>query len=416
MSLARVVPPGTPGPWALLGGTSGEVPEGFSSIHLAIVIISSTLTGVVACFEPTDELAVELNEILRREEHATMSSDPSGRWVVHYVDHNKRAAVDAMRTGAHRTAIEWMGRHLPGVFARGLLDGDMPTFDLILTDKVEPGPDKLLGRQRGHNWLDLLGLGASSNAWTCQDLPGLSAALPGSLRDVREHHVTLAAKRARLFNDEQLDDAGRDRRALVGRLDTYYLAPLATRWAISGLLSGVERRLARIRDLAEGTSRRGSLRMLGELRRELLAVGLDGHIVAADIVAFSAAAARYDRDVLEFVQARTLRHRNAQHSHAPARMPAALREQQHQRSQRILEVEGQLREVLSATGNLASAISNLRLQLFVAILAVISTAAAIIAVVAAILALNLSQPTTPPPSSPSTSQTTSTSTPTRSSR
>jgi hypothetical protein len=190
---------------------------------------------------------------------------------------------------------------------------------------------------------------------------------------------------------------------------------LAARWAINGLLSGIERRLARIRDLAERSSHRRSIPMLDQLRRELLAVGLDGHIVAADIVAFATEAARYDHGVLEFVEAWTPTPSVGGTPAPPATIPAALRDHQHERAQGVLDGERQLREVLGATSNLASAATNLRLQRLVAVLAVISTAAAIIATIAAILALNLPQPSAPPTTSSPAPYSTSTSPPSRSS-
>ncbi|HEY8114527.1 MAG TPA: hypothetical protein VII16_17010 [Actinomycetes bacterium] len=408
MTLGRVVPPGSSG--VLLDATVGKVPEGFASVHLTIVAISSTLTAIVGCFMPTDELAQSLDVALRRQQQTTMPPNPSGGWFIHNVAQHKRAAAHAIRMGARQAAIDWMRRYVPGVFARGMLNGDMSTLDLILTDTVEPLRDSPPAGRSDRAWLDLLDLDRSFDAWTCRDIPGLKAALPSQSPDGSEHRLTLAAQRSQLFSDKELDNPEqRDRRELVWRLDAYYLAPLAARWAINGLLSGVERRLARIRDLAERSSHRGSIRMLDELRRELLAVGLDGSVVAADIVALTNTAASYDHDVLEFVQAWTPTPTGGTTPAPPATIPTALREYQQARAQQILDSERQLRDVLGATGNLAGAVTNLRLQRRVAVLTAVSTVAAIVALIVAVLALNLSQPdrptgtTLPAPNSISTS-------------
>jgi excisionase family DNA binding protein len=405
MQLATVIPAGARGLW--LDATEGDVPEGFASVRLAIIAISSTLTGIVGCFMPTDEYAVGLNAALRREQHTTVLRNPSWGWSIHAVDQHKRAAADAVRASARRTAIDWTRRYVPGVFARGLLEDDMPTLDLILTETVEPLLDGPPARRPDRAWLDLLGLDMPFDAWTCRDVPGLKATLRSRLRDSSEHHLTLAAQRGELFSDEELDDPPkRDRRELVLRLDGLYLTPFAARWGINGLLSGIEHRLARIRDLAERSSHRGSIQMLDELRRELLAVGLDGHVVAADIIALTNEAARYDYHVLEFVEAWTPTPREGTAPAPPAVIPAALREHQQQRAQHILASERQLRDLLDTTSNLAGAVSNLRLQRWVAIITAVSTVAAIIALIVAVLALNVQQPNGPPATSLPTPTTT----------
>jgi excisionase family DNA binding protein len=409
MWLPRVIPPGTGGPF--LDANVGEVPDGFSSIHLAIVAVTSTLTAVVGCFLPTDELAAGLEAALRREHQTTVSPNPSGGWSIHSVEQHKHDAVDAMRTGARQAAMDWMQRYLPGVFARGLLEGDMPTFDLILTESAEPLVDNSGPRQPNRAWLDLLALDTAFFAWICRDVAGLKMTLP---RSIHEHHVTLAAQRSQLFHDDQLDDPRvRRRQELSWKLDADYLAPsFAAQWAINGLLSGVERRLARIRDLAERSSHRRSIRMLDELRQELLSVGLDGHVVAADVIAFTNAAALYDHNMLEFVKAWTPKPTEATTPAPPATIPAALREHQQQRAQQILDSERQLRDLLGATSNLAGTVTNLRLQRRVAILTAVSTVAAIIALLVAVLSLNLSQSNSPPATSSPGPTATSLATPT----
>jgi hypothetical protein len=413
MPLATVIPPGARGLW--LDAAVGDVPEGFASIRLAIVAISSTLTGIVGCFMPTDEFAVGLDAAVRREQHTTATRSPSWGWSIHNVEQHKRVAADAIRAGARRAAIDWTRRYVPGVFAWGLLEDDMPTLDLILTETVVPLLNGPSARRPDRAWLDLLDLDTAFDAWTCQDVPGLKAALPSRLRNRSEHHLTLAAQRSELFSDDELDNPQeRNRRELVWRLDGLYLAPFAARWAINGLLSGVERRLARIRDLAERSSHRGSISMLDELRLELLAVGLDGHVVAADIIALTNQTARYDRHVLEFVEAWTPTPAEGTGPASPATIPAALREHQQQRAQHILDSERQLRDVLGATSNLAGAVTNLRLQRWVAIITAVSTVAAIIALIVAVIALDRSQPNGPPATSLPTPQSTSTSPPARS--
>jgi excisionase family DNA binding protein len=409
MWLPRVIPPSPGGPF--LDANVGEVPDGFSSIHLAIVAVTSTLTAVVGCFLPTDELAAGLEAALRREHQTTVSPNPSGGWSIHSVEQHKQDTVDAMRAGARQAAMDWIQRYLPGVFARGLLEGDMPTFDLILTESVEPLVDSSGPRQPDRAWLDLLALDTAFSAWICRDVAGLKMALPGSRH---EHHLTFAAQRSQLFHDDQLDHPQvRRRQELAWKLDADYLAPsFAAQWAINGLLSGVERRLARIRDLAERSSHRRSIRMLDELRQELLNVGLDGHVVAADVIAFTNAAALYDHNMLEFVEAWTPKPTEATTPAAPAAIPAALRERQQQRAQRILDSERQLRDLLGATSNLAGTVTNLRLQRRVAILTAVSTIAAIIALLVAVLSLNLSQSNTQPATSSSGPTATSLATPT----
>jgi hypothetical protein len=124
MWLPRVIPPGTGGPF--LDANVGEVPDGFSSIHLAIVATTSTLTAVVGCFLPTDEFAAGLEAALRREQQTTVSPNPSGGWSIHSVEQHKHDAVDAMRTGVRQAAMDWIQRYLPGVFARGLLEVTCP--------------------------------------------------------------------------------------------------------------------------------------------------------------------------------------------------------------------------------------------------------------------------------------------------
>lgn len=152
MWLPRVIPPSTGGPF--LDANVGEVPDGFSSIHLAIVATTSTLTAVVGCFLPTAEFGAGLEAALRREQQTTVSPNPSGGWSIHSVEQHKQDAVDAMRTSVRQAAMDWIQRYLPGVFARGLLEGDMPTFDLILTESVEPLVDTSGPRQPDRAWLD----------------------------------------------------------------------------------------------------------------------------------------------------------------------------------------------------------------------------------------------------------------------
>jgi hypothetical protein len=445
--LTTIVPPNS-GMGPGLGRIGGDVPDGFKAIKVTLLSVTSTITGAIACFVPTDELAMRLAEELRREQQSAMPPSPSGGWWIHDVPYRKAAAADTVRQTARGIATRWMSRYLPGMFAGGLLEGAAPTLDLLLLETVEPLAGDPASKKSNCGWLELLGLDTSFDAWVCQDVPGLKLTVgrPYRTDDATNHryHLTLAAQRRQLFSDDELDDP--KRRApweLIWRLDSDYLPAFATRWAVSGLLSGVESRLARIRDLAEQSSHRRSTRMLNELRGELLTVGLDGHIVAADVMDFTSEVTRYDREVATFVETWTpappevtrsvvpngplrperrtpavkrvteairrlslrigsFRTRQASDSEPSVTLSARLREGQHERAEQILDDERQLRDVLVTTSNLAGAVTNLRLQIWVAVLAIIST-------IATVLALYLS--ITREPATAPTSVSTSTSLP-----
>src|SRR4030095_9908124 len=103
-----------------LGRIGGDVPDGFKAIKVTLLSVTSTITGAIACFVPTDELAMRLAEELRREQQSAMPPSSSGGWWIHDVPYRKAAAADAVRQTARGVATRWMSRYLPGMFAGGL--------------------------------------------------------------------------------------------------------------------------------------------------------------------------------------------------------------------------------------------------------------------------------------------------------
>lgn len=214
--------------------------------------------------------------------------------------------------------------------------------------------------------------------WKCNDIASLRLGeRHARTRKSGRHAVVLAAPEQELLINKSPGSQGLAK--VIATLD-WSVSALLARWSLSALLRELEEQLPSIQDAADRASQKLSGKTLGKLQQQLLRSGLDSRIVVNDIVRYSQNRA-WSLDVLEFTRVT----RAGLGLKGPeVTLTEWLRQGQADDGRRVLQVEEDLREVLSTNAELTAASTNIRLQWIAIGVAVVAALAAVVAVIIAI--------------------------------
>jgi hypothetical protein len=369
------------------------VPAGIAYIQLSLHALTSTVTVLTAQFGLEDNRAQGLEYILNREFATRAEMLPNSGYTILRVEQQKAAAVEEWRASLRQEAAGWIAERFPGSFHR-LAPGQLPTIEFLLTGQYRPWePHKGAGTP---GWAGMLDLSGSHGYWQCASIPSLRLGerRDSGLRPSQRHRLVLAGLK-REFVTEPVGAPGSIHilPEAIYQLGLTVTEPLV-RWSLTALIRELEEQLAGLQDVADQASRRRTPRALADTQRQLLQTGIDSRIVVNDIV-------RYAQDpwwkhgVLDFTEV-VAPGQEGQLKPTPS-LVESLRQGQITDGRRVVQLETDLREILSTSAELASAGENLRLQRRVVWLTVISLIVAIVAAWAAVMALRNSggHPTTP---------------------
>lgn len=389
-----------------------DLPGGVASVTLGIYTLTSTVTAVTAAFRVREEHAGELLAIVNQDVSTRSTLLPGGSYKISDVRWQKRAAAERWSENLRGEAARWLAERLPGSF-HSLDPGQPPTIELLLTEQQRPWDRPAAGTAGSRGWTHLLDLEDLDEYWQCITMPWLR------LRERRfhgwnpgpRHLLTLAGLRPDLLAAFPAAHAATENAMLDQAIYLLHLhvVPLANRWALTALLHELDEQLAETRDLAERATGKRSPRALTQVQRQLISIGLDSQIVAADIVRYASDERSWRYDVLDFSQ--ILPPALTEHlSPAPAPEPSlaeSLRQGQLDHGATVTQNEADMRDLISSSAQLTAAAENIRLQRRVSWLTVVSLIVAAIAAAAAIAALHNSgnAPAPAPAVRPSVSQT-----------
>lgn len=389
--LPEVLPPGSP---HLSTQIIDCLPAGITSVTLGIYTLTSTVTAVTAAFHVQEDHAQELQRIINQDVSTKAIPRANGGYSISGVRSQKEQAADGWRESLRTETANWLAARLPGSFHQ-LRPSQPPIIELFLTDKQRPWEEQAdSGGIRG--WTQLLDLEDLEPYWQCNSMPWLR---------LRERHfhgwnpsqqnvLILAALRPDLLTMSPTSrDATNDLRQAIHLLHLY-IVPLANRWALTALLRELDEQLAATRDLAQRATSERKPKDLDQIRDQVIGTGLDGQIVAADIIRYASDDRSWRYEVLDFTEVvppaltGTLTPRTS--------LAEALRQGQIDRGTMITSAEANLRDLLSSTAQLTAAAENIRLQRRVWWLTIVSLIVAAIAA-AATVATFYNPGTTPTP-------------------
>jgi hypothetical protein len=293
------------------------LPSGIRAVTWGIYTLTSTVTVVTAAFHVQDEHIDELQRIVNHDVSTRIIPLPDG-YAIRTVGQQKQADADQWRESLRSDSARWLADRLPGSF-HSLIPGQLPTIELILTDKLRPWEPAPMPRLK-NDWTELLDLEDWEGYWQCTNLPGLrlhgrKISSPGGLPLPPQDVLTLAALQgdlpailtaeddvyARAIRRGVDAEPASAQEAAMFLLDQRVIR-IASRYALSVLLRELDEQLAATRDLSERATSQRSPKALTQVQQALIRTGLDSQIIAADISRFANDELRWKRDVLDFTK------------------------------------------------------------------------------------------------------------------
>ena len=239
-------------------------PQHVTEITGCLTSITSSLSCVIMCFVLDDEYVKKLDTALNTDRQTFYKVTPYYRDILD----PERQKIDNIKQIRHEIKGEvtnWFSTNLPGLFSSGLLEGEMPTCELVTLREAEPFPTP---RHPNPHFLRLLGLESPSRAWSSTDIPGLKLSPLDNTDSSPKYHSVLSVRECHL-SDESLEEfmgwSGRVARTLY--IDKFINEGLLHLWALLPMLDGYGNHLRSIRDSAilKPSSRLNPIKILDDL-------------------------------------------------------------------------------------------------------------------------------------------------------
>ncbi len=257
------------------------LPPNVEYAQAGIHSLSPSLTCIVVCFVFEENTSGILDDALRAD-YVTYATRIRTGWRYHTPTNQKRDAIKQIRTDLSQLASTWFSQNLPGLFSSGLLEGELPTCELMITSTALPfgPPDRSENRPLGYRWL--LGIDQSFGIWEYKGDMDLRLSFPGGSEGDPQFHAILAMKESSL--DDYIDSVPgiKSMQGFLYHLNLVVPNYLSV-WAILPMLEGFTRHIREIRDsTAPTTRRRGSVKTLDILGNHL-SYSIDIAAVAAEL-------------------------------------------------------------------------------------------------------------------------------------
>lgn len=349
-----------------------KLPIGVDYCYLSLRNITSSLTVVSVLFVFNDQIAKSLKEPYSQIYSTRAKYQPSilNTKRVSFIRpvEQKRQAIQGKLNFIHSNIHKWFKNNLPGFFSASEKN-DFPTIDLITSHLYEQTLDE--DKKREKHYTDLL-FDYSVEVWKCKTDSNLELRLPW--------HKTEKLNAILFGNFDKLTEnneayGGKNRAWLVNRLHMDFDNTMSL-WTINNLLLNYENQLSAIRDKAilEIKNTKKAIDDLNFIRRQFLPISNDVQAIGNDIAFFAKKKNTYNQDALDFEPPFYYR----KNSTYPDFIEL-LRQQSEIRTKELIKFEKRVNETISASGNLTSAIANLRIQrtvlwftIFVAIITLVS--------------------------------------------
>ncbi|MDE0120547.1 MAG: hypothetical protein OXS33_02300 [bacterium] len=248
--------------------------------------LTPELNCVVVCFVFRKDTATRFDRALRAK-HCTEVEREKAGWKFLRPDHQKEREIGRIRQELSNTAMDWFQKHLPGLCASGLLDGEMPTCEGITTRVAEPFPPSSEHTKEAFPYTSIVGIGQYArdfDVWRRRDTPTLKMGFPSGLAEDHglRHHAILATKEplpswAEHYDQPQEGEEVAHTHGLV--------SPWLVMWGVIPILKGYVRLIKDVRDSSalRDANRSDAAATLKKLRR-YVAYNFDMADVASDLL------------------------------------------------------------------------------------------------------------------------------------
>ncbi|MYH60649.1 MAG: hypothetical protein F4148_02410 [Caldilineaceae bacterium SB0675_bin_29] len=177
----------------------------------SLISITSSLSCVIMCFILDNDYAKRLDEALRADRQTYYKGTSQSHTILD-PERQKSDEIKQVRHEIKATATKWVSANIPGLFSSGLLVDKMPTYELVTLRDAEPFPSD---RHSILDFLRVLTLDYSSDAWASTQIPGLKLSLQDWADRVPQYHFIFSLRESNLsdeFLKEKRNLAGRDAR------------------------------------------------------------------------------------------------------------------------------------------------------------------------------------------------------------
>ena len=328
---------------------TAELPEKVRYADGGIFSITPSLTCIVMRFVFEDGYECELESALRKERTTFLRSVSRGH-LIFGPRAQKTEEVRSIRYERMVMAMGWFQKNLPGIFSAGLLEGKMPTCELITLRELEPFPSRD-EEGRPPQYLGILELEFTSSGWASTDVEGLKLALGLRGKDLENHSVF-----ALRMSDSSTGELFRHYSSVSSYVDLTYQQAIGT-LAIRALLEGYSRRLNRLRDRVTNGIRKASRRRPYQTLESLLgdvAYDVDIAAITSELISSTNQPFRLSWHIGKF---KPLGGRTPERSLATSFCSTV-----NELASRVKQTDSSLRDHLTQFGSLLASTENIRAQ------------------------------------------------------
>lgn len=350
-----------------------KLPNGVDYGYLTLRNVTSSLTLVTIQFVFDDETGSSLNKLFNdsyrtKVKYRSSFLKSKGATYIGAVE-QKRQAIKNELDNIHANLHKWFNKNLPGYFA-AVDRNNFPTVDLITSRSYEQQSEDMDKLQEHHTDL-IFDYGVES--WKCKTDKNLELRL--SWRGTKIPSAVIFGNYEKLTEGNETY-GGKNRDGLANKLHTTFDRTM-TLLTTHNLLLSYERQLSAIRDRISFKIKRtrDAIKNLNFIKQYFLSISTDIQIVGNDIAELSKAKNRYTHDVLDF--APPFYKKTGENIYP--NFIELLRQQTEMRTEQLSNLEYRVNKAIAASGNLISAIANLRIQrivfwftVFTAILTLVS--------------------------------------------
>ena len=350
-------------PWPPRDRTA-ELPKNVRYAAGGLYSITPSLTCIVMKFVFDDGCDRELETALR-EKRITFARSVARGHQIFGPRTQKTEEVRSIRYERMVLAMGWFRENLPGIFSAGLLDGKMPTCELVTLRVQEPFPNRE-DERRTPQYLGILELDFALSGWVSTNVEEFKFAL-GLRGKGLEYHSVFALRMSDSSNGELFKPYS----SMSSFVDSTYQRMIGI-LAIRALLEGYSRRLNRLRDRVTTGIRRASRRRPYQTLESLLAdVAYDVDIAAItrELISSTSAPLRLSWEIGKF---------KPLHGRMPGESLAeSFCRSVNELASKLQQTDSSLRDHLTQFGSLLASKENIRTQKRILLLSIFVAAVAV---------------------------------------